>query len=271
MKKPGKITAIILLSASLGSWFFINKNISYDRPTSDKISFIDRSTITSSPTSSIPLKATLDKEKGHLNWSNQQIIERLNHQDSLILLKTLSHILIYQDRYHKHYVIMDRIRQLGNQNKDPRISGLAALIQGKQISSTRLKQNLPVLERVDSDSSPLERDDDQFELDDEKQDTYAFNTDNSDSTDSEKRIYYIDELVSRPDDSNIDELAALVLDPDGEVSVAAIDALILSLTQGMGNPDEIKVFLEENITLLDELQIQTLDNIPENSIVAEEL
>lgn len=271
MKKPGKITAIILLSASLGSWFFINKNMNYDRPSTDKSSFIDRPIITALPAPSILLKATIDKENNHSNWSNQQIIERLNHQDSLVLLKTLSHILIYQDRYHKHYGIMERIEQLGKRNKDPRISGLAALIQGKQISSARLKKNLPALEWVDSESSPLERDDDQFERDDEKQDAYAFNTNNLDSPDSEKRIYYIDELVSRPDDSNIDELAALVLDSDGEVSVAAIDALILSLTQGIGDPDEIKVFLEENITLLDELQIQTLDDIPKNPVFAEEL
>ena len=82
MKKPGKITAIILLSASLGSWFFINKNMNYDRPSTDKSSFIDRPIITALPAPSILLKATIDKENNHSNWSNQQIIERLNHQDS---------------------------------------------------------------------------------------------------------------------------------------------------------------------------------------------
>jgi hypothetical protein len=111
----------------------------------------------------------------------------------------------------------------------------------------------------------LVREDDQSESDNEKQDFSFDDNDAINLVDSEDPIQYIDQLLTHKDESDINKFNTLIIDADEEVSVAAADALIDYLNQGIGDQDEIINILKENITFLDDLQIRAVEEILKNS------
>lgn len=267
MQWLSKNTVIVALSVSLVSLLLIRS----ETKLSDNV--VDKRTVVKGQVELVPLNP--DKVQGVTNkvnqqsgWSDGKIVDRLNNKDPLILLQTLSHIWIHIDGYSKHDEIMGRVRLLAKHTNDNRISGLASLVSGELVQQGNLTKSAtgPNDDWEGSEQEMLVWQDDQSESDYEKQDLSSFDNIKRDSVYSEDRIQYIDELLSSKDDSNINEFGTLILDADEEVSVAAVDALIMYLEQGIGDPEEIGALLEENMDFLDELQIQTVEELSDGSV-----
>ena len=161
---------------------------------------------------------------------------------------------------------MTQVRRLAKRPNDRRISELASLLSGQlvQRSSTVVDNTVMTNDEWEMmEQNNLLREEGQSESDNEKQ-AVAFN-DMPNLIDSEEQIQYIDQLLTHKNELNINKFNSLIIDPDEEVSVAAADALINYLHQGIGNQDRIVEILKENIALLDDLQIQSVKEILERS------
>ncbi len=267
MQWLSKNTVIAALSVSLVSLLLINN----ETKLSDNV--LDNKTVVKGQIKLASLNPDQAQDATNkLNqksaWSDHQIIDHLNIKDPQILLQTLSHIWIHIDDYGKNDKIMERIHLLAKYKNDNRISGLASLVSGELVQQNSLMKSATGSngEKEGSEQEILVRQDDQSESDYEKQDFSSLDNIKRDSVYSEDRIQYIDELLSNRDDSNIDEFGTMILDVDEEVSIAAVDALIMYLKQGIGDPDEIGALLEENTAFLDELQIQTIEEFSKGSV-----
>ena len=267
MQWLSKKTVVLAVSVNLVSLLLINNETKLSN------NVLDKKTMVKGQDEFAPLNPDQEQDvTNKLNknsaWSDRQIVDHLNKKDPLILLQTLSHIWIHIDGYRKHDKIMERVRLLAKLANDNRISGLAALVSGGLVQQGSLMKSATGLNdnKEGSEQEALVRQDDQSESDYEKQDFASLDNIKRDSVYSEDRIQYIDELLSSNDDSNVNEFGTLILDADEEVSIAAVDALITYLKQGIGDPDEIEALLEENIAFLDELQIKTVQEFSNGSV-----
>lgn len=201
-------------------------------------------------------------------WTDEQLIARLNIKDPLLTLQTLSYLWVNIEGYSKKKKIMTQVSDLAKHPNDRRISELASLLSGQLVQRSSAVVDHAVMTNDEwemMEQNNLLREESQSESDNEKQ-AIAFNgNDMPNLVDSEEQIQYIDQLLTHKNELNINKFNSLIIDPDEEVSVAAADALINYLHQGIGNQDRIVEILKENIALLDDLQIQSVKEILERS------
>ena len=261
-----KNSVIIFMCISLVSIFLINS----ESKLADN--GIDKKIIANASSELEPLIQeqalnTENKIKRKQTWTDGQIVTHLNYKDPLITLQTLSHLWVYIDDYNKKQKIMAQVSHLAKHSDDRRISGLASLVTGQLVQRNNVV-NTTVMSSDEwevIEQENLVREDGQSESDDEKQDFASDDNDTTDLVNSEHPVLYIDQLLTQKDASDINKFSTLIIDVDEEVSVAAVDALINYLNQGIGNQDEIVGILKENIAFLDDLQIQSVEEILESS------
>lgn len=254
-----KNTVIVVLSVSLVSSLLIKNEIKVSDNIEDKRIFIQHDA--SFVPSNTNHKSNESNKKS--KWSDSQLVAQLKNKDSLLILQALSHIWIDIGNYKKHNKIMEHVRYLARENTDNRISGMASLVSGESVQQVDLVKSMATSidewERLEQQE--LVWQENQSESDDENLEIPDSETLQNDTIYHEDRVQYVNNLISLRDDSKVSELSTLIFDEDEEVSVAAIDALILNLEQGIGDPAEIESVLEENIAYLDELQIQTFKQL----------
>jgi len=262
MQWLNKNNVIIILSISLVSTLVIKGEAELNNRIENRESI--KSVMDSKPLNR-ELEKGLNLVKTHPAMNDNEIIQGLNHKAPLSVLQTLSYIWVHIDKYNKHEQIMGRVDYLAKVNNDKRISGLATLVSGKLLQQeiTLVKNIIDSNEQWEAlEQESLVTQEDQSESDYEKLDSSSSVEDSSqDFVDNADREQYIDNLLSHNNSPKIDEIEILLQDIDEEVSVAAVDTLITFLNQGIGDPKEIIEVIEENITLLDEFQIQSYKEI----------
>jgi len=203
--------------------------------------------------------------KTNSTLNNSQIIDNLKHKKVLTVLQTLSYLWTHIDQYKQHRQIMAGVEYLAKSANDKRISGLATLVSGRLIQQKKIEIENSIVSNEQwefLEQEGLVTQEDQSESDYEKLDSSPIVKENLiDSDNNQEREQYIDNLLSHNNNPDIDEIATLIQDIDDEVSIAAVDTLISFLNQGVGDPKEIVEVIEENIALLDELQIQSFEEI----------
>ncbi len=254
-------TIIIVISISLVSFYLINNEKKHEPSVFKDVAFVKSSNDLPHKT----VKITKEDTKKTANNSDrniEQIIAQLYSKDSVQLLQTLSHIWTNIDLYNQNKVIMKRVHFLSRHPYDKRISGLASLVSGQLINKEKMTNTFAMMthdEWQKQEYEELVMQEDESESDNENIDIITSDDSTRYSVDKNEREQYIDQLVSNKDDSSVNELTAMINDEDIEISIAAIDALLDALKQGVGEAEEIETALKENLSYLDDLQLEEFE------------
>lgn len=255
-------TLIIVISIGLISFYLIRIEKKHDPSVFKDLTFVKSSNDLPHKTVIITKEDT-KKIANNSESSIEQIIAQLNSKDSVQLLQALSHIWTNIDLYNQNKVIMKRVHFLSRYPYDKRISGLASLVSGKLINKEKLTNTFAMThdEWQKQEYEELVMQEDESESDNENIEIITSDDSIRHSVDKNERAQYIDQLVSNKDESSVNELTAMINDEDIEISIAAVDALLDALKQGAGEAEEIEIVLKENLSYLDDLQLEEFETL----------